>query len=95
MICSQSLKAPTRVSSEEDAKINGVAAKKLVIEGPNGQSVKYLVIVKDKGYVIDGKPIQSFDITISTSQDFFKKVADTAISTWQWVSTPPATTTAP
>lgn len=89
-------KSSNKVLSEEDAKINGVAAKKLVIDGgASGQSVKYLVIVKDKGYTLNGKPVQSFDITISTGQDFFKKVADTAISTWQWVTTTPAAATTP
>lgn len=89
-------KSSNKVLSEEDTKINGVAAKKLVIDGgASGQSVKYLVIVKDKGYTLNGKPIQSFDITISTSQDFFKKVADTAISTWQWATATPAATTTP
>lgn len=79
------VKNANKVTSEEDVQINGIAAKKLTIEGgPSGQNVKYLVLVKDKGYTFSGKPIISFDITISTGQEFFKQVADTAISTWQW-----------
>ena len=72
------------ITSQEDIKLNGVDAKKIVqkVNGLDQQNI--VVIPANKNYQLEGKAINGFIITTSFNDDTSKTASDNLISTWEW-----------
>lgn len=72
------------ITSQEDIKLGGVAAKKVIqkVNGLDQQTI--LVIPTNKNFQFDGKTINGFIINTSYNDDTAKKASDTLVSTWIW-----------
>ena len=72
------------ITSQEDIKLNGVEAKK-VIQKVNGLDQQNIVVIpSNKTYQLEGKAINGFIITTSYNDDTSKTASDNLISTWAW-----------
>lgn len=72
------------ITTQEDIKLNGVDAKKIVqkVNGVDQQDI--VVIPANKNYQLEGKAINGFIITTSFNDDTSKTASDNLISTWTW-----------
>lgn len=72
------------ITSQEDIKLNGVEAKK-VVQKVNGLDQQDIVVIPtNKNYLLEGKAINGFIITTSYSDDTSKTASDKLITTWAW-----------
>ena len=72
------------ITSQEDIKLNGVEAKK-VVQKVNGLDQQNIVVIpSNKTYQLEGKAINGFIITTSYNDDTSKTASDNLISTWAW-----------
>lgn len=75
------------VASEEDIKIDGLDAHKVIenIGGPsNAQLARIYVLTPNKKYTYQSVPITGFEINASLLDDSSKEVLNQAISSWKW-----------
>lgn len=72
------------ITSQDDIKLGGVPAKKLIqqVNGLDQQTI--VVIPANKTYQQDGKTITGFIINTSASDDTSKQASANLISTWSW-----------
>jgi len=72
------------ITSQDDIKLGGVAAKKIIqkVNGLDQQTV--VVIPTNKAYLSAGKSVNGFIINSSASDDASKAASATLISTWVW-----------
>lgn len=72
------------ITNQEDIKLNGVDAKKIIqkINGLDQQDI--VVIPANKNYQLEGSAINGFIITTSFSDDTSKTASDNLVSTWAW-----------
>lgn len=72
------------ITSQEDIKLNGVDAKK-VIQKVNGLDQQNIVVIpSNKNYQVEGQAINGFIITTSYNDDTSKTASDNLITTWAW-----------
>jgi hypothetical protein len=72
------------ITTQEDIKLNGVDAKKIIqkVNGVDQQNI--VVIPANKNYQLEGKAINGFIITTSFSDDTSKTASDNLVLTWTW-----------
>lgn len=72
------------ITTQEDIKLNGVDAKKIIqkVNGIDQQDI--VVIPANKNYQLEGSAINGFIITTSFNDDTSKTASDNLVSTWAW-----------
>lgn len=72
------------ITSQNDIKLNNVAAKQ-VIQKVNGLDQQTIVVIpNNKNYQLDGQVVNGFIINTSYNDDTAKKASETLVSTWTW-----------
>lgn len=75
---------PGTISTQDDIKLGGVEAKKIILKVNGIDQQTIAVIPANKNYQLNGKAINGFLITTSYNDDVAKKASDVLISSWVW-----------